>query len=139
MPDFVLDASLTVAWCFEDEATPFTEGVYDQIRAGAESLVPAIWPSEVANALRTAERRGRITTTDADAFLAMLLTLPVTVAVSSPERTFAAIMAVARAYQLTVYDALYLDVARQEGLPLATLDQALRDAATSLGIPLVSG
>lgn len=80
-----------------------------------------------------------ITAPDADAFVAMLPTLPVTVVVSSPERTFAEVMAVARAHQLTVYDALYLDVARQEGLPLATLDQALRDAATSLGIPLVSG
>jgi len=57
---FVLDASVAVAWCFEDEATKFTESVLDLLSAGAEALVPAIWPVEVANALLIAERRKRI-------------------------------------------------------------------------------
>ena len=57
---FVLDASVAVAWCFEDEATKFTEGVLDLLSAGAEALVPAIWPVEVANALLIAERRNRM-------------------------------------------------------------------------------
>lgn len=57
----VLDESVTVAWCYEDESTGFTEGVLDLLSAGTEVLTPAIWPFEVANALLAAERRKRIT------------------------------------------------------------------------------
>jgi predicted nucleic acid-binding protein len=57
----VLDASVAVAWCFEDEKSHFTEGVLDLLSAGTEVLTPAIWPFEVANALLVAEGRKRIT------------------------------------------------------------------------------
>jgi len=57
----VLESSVAVAWCFEDESTAFTEGILDLLSAGAEVLIPAIWPFEIANALLVAERRKRIT------------------------------------------------------------------------------
>jgi len=74
---FVLDASVTVAWFFEDESTGFTEGVLDLISAGAQALAPAIWPFEVANALLVAERRKRITLAQVTALLGRILQLPV--------------------------------------------------------------
>ncbi len=137
MPEFVLDASMTLAWCFEDESTPFTDSVHDQLRSGSECLVPAIWPSEVANGVRMAERRGRITTTRASDFLSMLLTLPISVIDPSSERTFLAVLDLARDEQLTVYDAQYLDLAMRENLPLASLDNRLCTAAGNVGVPLV--
>jgi hypothetical protein len=66
---FVLDASVAVAWCFEDEATRFTENVLDLLSAGGEALVPSIWPVEVANALLIAERRNRIALAQVTAIL----------------------------------------------------------------------
>jgi hypothetical protein len=65
----VLDASVAVAWCFEDENSPFTEGVLDLLSAGTEVLTPAIWPFELANALLLAERRKRITVAQVTALL----------------------------------------------------------------------
>jgi len=55
----VLDASVAVAWCFEDESSDFTEGVLDLLASGTEALAPAIWPLELVNALLMAERRKR--------------------------------------------------------------------------------
>jgi predicted nucleic acid-binding protein len=43
---------------------------------------------------------------------------------------------VANAFRLTAYDATYLEMARTEHLPLATLDRALRDAAIRAGVSL---
>ena len=137
MPEFVLDASMTLAWCFEDEGTPFTESVFDQLRAGSDCVVPAIWPSEVANGVRQAERRGRITPERANDFLLMLLAQPISVVDPSSEQTFQAVLDLARDQQLTVYDAMYLDLALREGLPLASLDDPLRAAADRVGVALV--
>src|ERR1039458_2210255 len=61
MPGFVPDASATLPWRFEDEATPWTEALLDRIQGGEEVRVPAHWPLEVANALLIARRRGRVT------------------------------------------------------------------------------
>jgi hypothetical protein len=61
MPSFVIDASATLPWRFEDEATPWTESLLDRIQSGEEVLVPAHWPLEVANTLLVGRRRGRVT------------------------------------------------------------------------------
>jgi hypothetical protein len=58
---FVIDASATLPWRFEDEATPWTEALLDRIEGGEEVVVPAHWPLEVMNGLLMAVRRGRIT------------------------------------------------------------------------------
>jgi len=55
-----MDISVTMSWCFEDEATPASDAVLD--RLGAEqAAVPSSWPLEVANVLLVAERRKRLT------------------------------------------------------------------------------
>ena len=56
----IVDASITMAWCFEDEATPATEEVLDQV-VESNALVASVWRFEVGNALQTATRRKRIT------------------------------------------------------------------------------
>ena len=134
----VLDASVTVAWCFEDESTAFTERVLDLLSAGTEVLTPAIWPFEVANALLVGERRKRITVAQLTAFLRRIAALPISVDPIQPGTAFNQILSVARQNDLTEYDAAYLELALREALPLATLDNKLRRAATRVGIPLVA-
>ena len=68
---FVLDASVTVAWCFEDASTAFTEGILDLLAAGAEGVAPGIWPLEIANALLVAERRKRHNRTHLPSYCSM--------------------------------------------------------------------
>src|ERR1022692_4616796 len=132
----VLDASVAVAWCFEDEKTPFTEGVLDLLSAGTEVLTPAIWPFEVANALLMAERRKRITVAQVTALLQRIAGLPISVEPVETGRAFESTLAVARQQKLTEYDAAYLEVALRTGLPLATLDGKLKQTARLVDVGL---
>jgi predicted nucleic acid-binding protein len=133
----VLDASVAVAWCFEDEKSRFTEGILDLLSAGTEVLTPAIWPFEVANALLVAERRKRITTAQVTALLRRIAGLPISVEPIEAGRAFEPILAVARQQNLTEYDAAYLELALRTGLPLATIDGSLKRAARLVDVSLV--
>jgi len=133
----VLDASVTLAWCFPEESTAYTEGVLDLLANGAEAAAPAIWPFEVANALLVAERRKRITTAQVTSMLQRIASLPISVDSIQVHRAFGQILAVAREEKLTEYDAAYLELAMREGLPLATLDGQLKQGARSSGVELV--
>lgn len=138
MSRFVLDASVTVAWVFEDETALYTESVLEMLSTG-EAVVPVVWPLEVANALLSAERRRRLTRAKAAKFLAALQDLPITVDADGPLRAFSEILSLARERGLSAYDASYLDLAIRTGLPLATLDKNLRKGAQQIGVPLVRG
>ena len=133
----VLDASVAMAWCFADESSAFTELVYDRV-LGDTATVPAVWPFEVANALVTAERRGRLAAAQRLRFTALLHALPLVVAGADPARTLSGVVDLANALGLTAYDASYVDLALQAGLPLATLDDRLRAAAERSGVAVVS-
>jgi len=133
----VLDASVAVAWCFEDENSRFTEGVLDLLSAGTEVLTPAIWPFEVANALLIAERRKRITVAQVTALLRRIAALPIAVEPIEAGYAFEQILAVARQQNLTEYDAAYLELALRAGLALATLDDKLKQAARLVDVQLV--
>jgi predicted nucleic acid-binding protein len=135
---FVLDASVAVAWCFDDETTKFTEGVLDLISAGAETLVPSIWPLEISNALLIAERRKRIALAKVTAILVRIAGLPIFVTPTDPKRAFEQILPMARQQGLSQYDAAYLELAVREGLALATLDGKLQRAARATGVELLS-
>ena len=133
----VLDASVAVAWFFEDEKTPFTEGVLDLLSAGTEVLTPAIWPFEVAHALLVAERRKRITVAQVTALLRRIAGLPISVEPIEARHAFEQILSVARQQNLTEYDAAYLELALRAGLPIATLDDKLKQAARLVDVGLV--
>lgn len=123
-----------MAWCFDDESTPATEAILDKLLTEPVT-VPAIWTFEVSNVLLVAERRGRISEAQASRFLQLLFQLPITVDVNSADSN--AILAIGRRHQLSAYDAAYLLLAEQRGVPLATLDQRLAAAAETAGVPLL--
>ncbi len=133
---FVVDASVTLAWCFGDEGSDLAERVLDRL-AGEEALAPAIWPLEVANGLRTAERRGRLELADLAQVRGLLTALPVRIEGVSLDTALGEVTELARALELTAYDAAYLALAARRGLALATVDQQLRSACERAGVPLV--
>jgi len=133
---FVLDASVTMSWCFSDEAGPYTDSVLDRLR-GMEAMVPTIWPLEIANILVVGERRQRLTEAQTTRFNALLQSLPITVDAGAIDRALGSILELARTHNLSVYDAAYIDLAMMRGLPLATTDTRLSEAATRCGVPLV--
>jgi predicted nucleic acid-binding protein len=130
---FVLDASVALAWGFEDESSDYTDAVLSALESW-EAIVPCIWPLEVGNALLVAERRGRMTQAAVTLFIEYLRSLPITVERTALGRMFGEALALAREQELSLYDASYLDLALRLGLPLATWDRALRKAASRCGV-----
>ncbi len=136
MSRFVLDCSVTMAWCFEDESNKYTEGVLDTLLKG-EGCVPAVWALEVANVLLVGERRKRLTTAQSLRFANLIRDLPISVDEGTAERAFGEILSLARDHSLSSYDGAYLELAIRKGLPLATQDVPLRRAAKKSGVPLL--
>lgn len=133
---FVVDCSITMAWLFHDEATPKTAALLTRL-ATETALVPAWWFIEVTNVLAMAERKGRITPTQSDAFVADLGKLGIERDDEAPNRAFTHLLALCRTHRLTSYDAIYLDLAVRRNLRLATLDDDLRKTAKKLGVRLL--
>lgn len=138
MAGFVIDASATLPWRFEDEATPWTEMLLDRIEGGEEAIVPAHWPLEVVNTLLIGRRRGRITSQQLTEFIEDLAALPIRLEPPRGPAQWPAIVILAEQYRLTAYDAAYLELAQRVSLPLATLDGDLRKAAQAEGTALVA-
>lgn len=137
MSRFVLDCSVTMAWCFEDEADAYADAVMDRLATGS-ALVPSLWLLEVANVLLAAERRRRLTEADSMRFLEVLAQLPVEVVETGGLSRAAGLLGLGRAHRLSAYDAAYLDLAMREGVPLATRDAALRAAAKRNGVAVLA-
>jgi predicted nucleic acid-binding protein len=133
---FVLDASIALAWCFADEATPATDALLNRL-ADEDAIAPALWRLEVANALTMAERRGRLSVAGLTRSVNLLQRLAVAIDVDGPDRAFRELLDLARSERLTVYDAAYLELALRLGLPLATKDAKLRKAGAGLGLALL--
>jgi predicted nucleic acid-binding protein len=131
---FVLDASITACWAFQDEDHPDAGRAFDLMRA-EEAVVPCLWWFEVRNILVVNERRGRISESDTAAFLLNLSRLRVRLD-RLPEAD--AVLRLARTHRLSIYDAAYLELAQREGIPLATLDADLHRAAAEAGVTLLS-
>ncbi len=133
---FVVDASMTLAWCFDDEASAETEAVLRRLLLEG-AIAPAHWSLEVGNGLRFGERRGRIDKAKLAVAESLLTDLFVdVVAIDIP--TMLRAVDVARRHDLTVYDAAYLDLAARRGLGLATIDEQLATACRKARVPLIA-
>ena len=99
------------------------------------AIAPALWLYEMENALRNACRRKRITEAYARELIANLSKLPIRI-VDAPEKpTFYAAFDISVQHDISVYDAVYLDVAQRHGADLATRDARLQAVAKALNIP----
>lgn len=136
MTAFVLDSSLALCWCFEDEATEGTRQLLEHLRTEG-AAVPNLWHVEIANVLGLAERRRRITAAETAQFIALLETLEIDVDEETWLQAFGRILALARQERLTAYDAAYLELAMRLGVPLASKDRELCDAAERVGVKAV--
>ena len=137
MTRFVLDASVALRWFLGEQVPDYATRVRKAMEGGAQARVPALWHLEMANGLALAERRGVLAASDVehsvleiDNMLARWI---------DSDNSLVAVrqaLAAARPFVLTAYDAVYLNLAGREGLPLATLDSRLRAAAPRAGIHL---
>lgn len=136
MKRFVVDCSVVMAWCFEDEADRYADMILDLL-VESEAVVPSLWALEVANVLLVGERRKRLTEAGSRRFIELLYELPVTMDQETSERALSGILSIGREHGLSSYDAAYLELAMREGIALATRDDGLKEAAKKCGVKLV--
>lgn len=127
----VLDASITLAWAFDDEASDYVDRVLDHVTEH-HAVVPAVWNFEIANGLAVGLRRSRLSAEEASAFAEDLARMDIRIDYSVPESML--LLADAIETGLTAYDAAYLALAREQGVPIATRDKAMAKAALAAGV-----
>ena len=133
MSPIVIDNSVVLAWCLADEEHPAAERAMGlTVENGA--VVPGIWRYELWNALIVNERRGRLSAEDARQTLADLAEMRIE---RDGERDEARLLALARQWDLSAYDAAYLEVAVRRRLAIASLNNRLVDAARGASVAVV--
>ena len=130
---FVLDNSVALAWCFEDEQTPAVMELLDRV-AETGANAPLLWPLEALNGLFVAERRHRLDGTRRAKLTTFLRDLPIALDAETADQAWGTISRLAERFKLTTYDAAYLELAQRRRLPLASLNQDLRAAAMAMNI-----
>jgi predicted nucleic acid-binding protein len=123
-------------WCFENTATVYSENVLEQLLLGQQAVVPVIWLYEVVSVLAKSQRTGLIDGDTAHGFLEDLRSLDITVDEESFAGIFGEVHRLAVEHRLSGYDAAYLELAIRKGLPLATLDEDLKKAASAARVAL---
>jgi predicted nucleic acid-binding protein len=132
----VLDSSVTIAWAYNDETTPQVLDVFDRVIANG-AWVPSLWRIEVANVLEMKVRGRRNDAVFRDSALVNLSLLPIFIDQETDRQAWGATLRLAERHRLTLYDAVYLELALRRALPLATLDIELRVAAKAEGVKLL--
>ena len=134
---FVLDNSVAMRWCFEPEHS-YAEAILERMKIGDNAIVPVLWFYEASAVLAREQNRGRLTTSEADEFIAELKSLNIIADEESEARIFPNVHRLAITYRLTSYDASYLELALRHGLPLATLDDDLAKASRAAGATVIA-
>jgi predicted nucleic acid-binding protein len=131
---FVVDASIAIGWVHPAQSSKDSQASLSAMENGALAYAPSIWPLEVANALLTLDRRGKLNREDRLEALDRLSKLPVTLDHDGVNTAFTKLSENAALYGLSVYDAAYLELAQRKGLPIACKDGLLRNAALKAGV-----
>ena len=131
----VIDNSVVMSWCFEDEASYYADSVLNELKI-TSAMVPSIWPYEIVNVLLVAERRKRLKQAESVQFVTLLSQLSILVDEDSPEKSMKDVLALGRETGLSSYDAAYLELAMRNGFLLATLDEKLTAAAKAVDVNL---
>ena len=138
MNRFVLDASVSLAWFIDRQIAPYALRVRQLLLAGNRAVVPPLWRLEIANGFIVAERRGVLTSNEtAEALQTFQILLAQAIEENAQSLSLPRVIETARQFQLTAYDAEYLDMARVQQLPLATLDRKLEESAIKAGVQLL--
>ncbi len=132
---FVLDNSVVCGWLLEGQASPYTDAMA-RLLESQRAVAPPLLLLEYTNVLRTACKRQKMGVAQAQDMLAMLAALPIDIDTTAPNP--AQVLDLALRYDLTSYDALYLDLALRRRMPLATRDEALARAASAAGVGVMS-
>lgn len=136
----VLDNSVAMLWLLP-QSNPAGMALADKVLTQLQNdgaMAPSLWTLEAANVIAKCQRLGKITQAQASAFVALLEGLGIEIDASTSQRALHDTLDLARQFRLSAYDAAYLELALREQLPLATLDDALQNAAREAGVALIA-
>lgn len=128
---FVLDNSVLSGWYIGNQATEYSDGVARRM-LDEQAHAPALLHLEFANVLRTLCKRGGLDAEGAHEVIEQIAAMPIAIDREMPGP--AALLSLALRYDLTSYDASYLELALRLQLPIATQDAALMEAARASGV-----
>ena len=131
---FVIDNSVVCGWFLANQSTDYTEAIARRLLDDG-AIAPGLWPLELANVLRTACKRGAMIASQAREVAEQIAVLPIVVDAQPPATQ--AVLSLALRYDLSSYDAAYLELALRLQLPIATQDAALVEAALAAGVGVV--
>jgi predicted nucleic acid-binding protein len=132
----VADASFCGAWVLTDESSGAAESLLARIISGSVQLVvPALWHYEMLNLLRSAVSRKRLATEDLDLTVESLERVPMTLEDLPGAPARRRILHLAMQFDLSSYDAAYLELADRFKIALQTNDAKLAAAAKQLRLP----
>ena len=132
----VLDASVVLSWFVERpdaQEVALAAEVLTNVERG-EAVVPLLWFAEIANGLLVAEARNLANSNKTAKFLGELAAMPIAEDSVRPRHVQREVLSLGRRYGLTAYDATYLELTLRIGVPLATFDQKLAEAARTAGV-----
>jgi predicted nucleic acid-binding protein len=98
------------------------------------AMVPALWYSEVVNVLLLAERQRVIRPDESASYLSSLSIWEIVQDSVHPALCQAQVTHLGRVYELTAYDATYLELAMRRAAMLATFDRKLAAATRAAGV-----
>ena len=133
---FVLDNSVSMLWLLPNSnpgGLAYAREVLSALTT-IQGRVPSLWGVEVANVIAKVENKGIVTAAQAQYFISMLTRLNIVPDTQTNDRALGDTLNLARRYKLSAYDAAYLELALRLGLPLATLDADLAQAARLAGV-----
>lgn len=138
MTGFVLDNSVAMRWLLESEKVSDQKYAERVLKSMADSgaLVPNLWQLEAVSVLVGAEKRCEVSLGEIERFISQLENLPIHTDPSTAQHAFNRIFTLARAYNISSYDASYLELAVREGLPLASLDKKLIKTARKADVEI---
>lgn len=131
MTYFVLDNSVAMRWLLASDKSADQKYAIATLQSlqGATALVPTLWHLEAANVLLGAKNKNQLSVADVERFISQLQVLPIQTDPLTSQQAYGSTLSLAQAYNLSSYDAAYLELALREGIPLATLDKDLLKAA----------
>jgi len=134
---WVLDCSLALAWALPDETSRRADQFLARVSRDSDIWVPALWWYEMANALAMAQRRQRLSEADSTRLVELYGMLRIHTDVHLNAEVMWRFRTLAREYDLSAYDAAYLELAQRRGLGLATMDRHLITAARRAGVEVI--
>lgn len=137
MSTFIIDCSVTAAWCFSDVNNEYINSVLHAFTENWNAFTPYIWILETLNVFWNAEKRKRISPAEITHFINLFNALPIEIEqIHLHPNLEIQLLSLSRSYNISVYDASYLNLSLCRNVPLATQDKKLITAAEKAGVAI---